>query len=122
MTAILSGTFCTINAGLEADVQHSVDKFSTACTNFGPTISSKTTEVRHQPAPGKAHVEPDVTRKGQRLNAVNEFTYLGSTLSQNVTIEYGLLNVRIAKSSGTFGRLRANVWNRLQTKLKITGQ
>ena len=49
---------------------------------------------------------------------MNRFTYLGSTLSQNVTID-DEVNVRIA----TFGRLHANVWNRrgisLQTKLKV---
>ena len=53
---------------------------------------------------------------------MNRFTYLGSTLSQNVTID-DEVNVRIARASATFGRLHANVWNRrgisLQTKLKV---
>ena len=52
---------------------------------------------------------------------MNRFTYLGSTLSQNVTID-DEVNVRIARASATFGRLHANVWNKrgisLQTKLK----
>ena len=54
---------------------------------------------------------------------VNRFTYLGSTLSQNATIDVEV-NVRIAaKASATLGRLHANVWNSrgigLLTKLKV---
>ena len=113
---------CALNAGSEADMQRSVDKFSIACTNFGLTISIKKTEVLHQPAPGKPYVEPNITVNGQRLSAVNRFTYLGSTLSQNATIE-DEVNVRITRASVTFGRLHANVWNRrgisIQTKLKV---
>ena len=113
---------CALNAGSEADMQRSVDKFSIACTNFVLTISMKKTEVLHQPAPGKPYVEPNITVNGQRLSAVNRFTYLGSTLSQNVTIDEEV-NARIARASVTFGRLHANVWNRrgisLQTKLKV---
>ena len=71
---------CTLNAASEADMQHSVDKFSAACNNFGLTISTKT-EVMHQPAPRKPYVEPNASVNGQRLNVVEKFTYLGSTLS-----------------------------------------
>ena len=53
---------------------------------------------------------------------MNRFTYLGSTLSQNATVD-DEVNVRIARAGMTFGRLHANVWNRrgisLQTKLKV---
>ena len=110
------------DAGSEADMQRSVDKCSIACTNFGLTIRKKKTEVLHQPAPGKPFVEPTITVNGQRLSAVNRFTYLGSTLSQNVTID-DEVNVKIARANATFSRLHANVWNRrdisLQTKLKV---
>ena len=53
------------------------------------------TEVLHQHAQGKTDIEPNITVNGQRLNAVNKFTYLGSTLSQNATID-DEVNVRIA--------------------------
>jgi hypothetical protein len=56
------------------------------------------------------------------LKVVNRFTYLGSTLSQNATIDDEVYT-RISKASSTFGRLYANVWHRkgisLQTKLKV---
>ena len=72
---------CALNATSEADMQDSADIFSEACTNFGLTISTKKTEVMHQPAPGKQYVEPNININGQRLNVVDKFTYLGSTLS-----------------------------------------
>ena len=50
---------------------------------------------------------------------VNRFTYLGSTLSQNVVID-DEVNTRIAKASVAFGRLQAKVWNiSLQAKQKV---
>lgn len=72
-----------LNATSEANMQHSVDKFSDACENFGLTISMKKTEVMHKPALGKPYVEPNITFNKQRLMVVNKFTYLGGTLSRN---------------------------------------
>ena len=39
----------------------SVDRMSKACVNFQLTISTKKTEVVHQPAPGKPYGEPTIT-------------------------------------------------------------
>ena len=103
-------------------MQHEMDCFSTACDNFGLTISTKKTEVMYQPAPGKPYHEPHITVKGQNIKAVNNFTYLGSTLSRAVNIDAEVIN-RIAKASAAFGRLRENVWEcrglSLTTKLKV---
>ena len=44
---------CALNAGLEADLQNIVDRFSEACSNFGLTINTEKTEIMYQPAPGK---------------------------------------------------------------------
>lgn len=113
---------CALNATSEADMQRSADIFSEACDNFGLTISTKKTEVMHQPAPGKPYVEPNISIKGQRLNAVDKFTYLGSTLSRNVVID-DEINTRLAKASAAFGRLHKNVWDRRgitsMTKIKV---
>ena len=43
--------------------------------------------------------------KGQRLQVVDKFTYIGSTLSRVVHID-DEVNARIAKASAAFGRLR----------------
>ena len=113
---------CALNASTEADMQCSVDKFSRACSDFGLTISIKKTEVLHQPAPGRVYVQPNVTVNDERLKSVDRFTYLGSTLSQNTTIDEEV-NTRLARASAAFGRLQSTVWNRrgigLQTKLKV---
>ena len=60
--------------------------------------------------------------KGQQLQVVDKFTYLGSTLSRVVHID-DEVNARIAKASAAFGRLRRSIWDRsgirLDTKLKL---
>ena len=60
--------------------------------------------------------------KGQTLQVVENFTYLGSTLSRNANID-AEINNRISKASSVFGRLREKVWERrgisLKTKLKV---
>ena len=84
--------------------------------------ASKTTEVVYQLAPGKPYKEPTITVKGQRLQVVDKFTYLGSTLSRVVHID-DEVNARIAKASAAFGRSRGSIWDRsgirLDTKLKV---
>ena len=64
-----------------------VDRMSKACDNFQLKISTKKTEVVHQPAPGKPYNEPTFTVNGQKLQVVDKFTYLGSTLSRAVHID-----------------------------------
>ncbi|XP_046846768.1 uncharacterized protein LOC124440414 [Xenia sp. Carnegie-2017] len=113
---------CALNASSESELQISMNKFSAACDNFGLTISTKKTEVMHQPSPRTHYTEPTILVNGQRLQTVDKFTYLGSTLSRAVTID-AEVNNRIAKASSAFGRLRTNVWERrgitAATKLKV---
>ena len=60
--------------------------------------------------------------KGQRLQVVDKFTYLGSTLSRVVHID-DEVNARTAKASAALRRLRASIWDqsgiRLDTKLTV---
>ena len=112
-------TSCALSTNTEQIIQHGKNCSSQGCENFGLT---KKTKVMYQPAPGKPYQEPHITVKGQNLQAVDNFTYLGSTLSKVVHIDTEVNN-RIAKASVTFGRLRENVWERiairLSTKLKV---
>jgi len=71
-----------LQAATEADMQCSVDKFYEACNNFGLTISTKKTEVMHQPAPGKPYAEPNITVNRQRLNAVDVYLPWQHTLKK----------------------------------------
>ena len=91
-------------------------------TTFNSQLAQKKTEVLHQPAHGKPYSEPIITVNGQKLQVVDKFTYLGSTLSRAVHID-DEVTVRTAKVSVAFGRLRTNVWERnairLHTELKV---
>ena len=93
-------------APTEEKMKKGVDKVSDSCDSYDLTISIKQTEV----APGKPYKEPTITVKGQRLQVVDTFTYLGSTLSRVVHID-DEVNARIAKATAAFGRLRGSIWD-----------
>ena len=97
-------------------------KFLIHVTSMISQSASKKTEVVYQPAPGKPYKELTIAVKGRRLQVVDKFTYLGSTLSRIVHI-HDEVNARIAKASAAFGRLHARIWDqsgiRLDTKLKV---
>ena len=109
-------------APTEEKMQKGIDQVSDSCDSSVLTISIKKTEVIDQLAPGKPYKEPTITVKGQRLQVVDKFTCLGSTLSGVVHIDDGV-NARIAKASAAFGRLRDSVSDRIgirpDTKLKV---
>lgn len=113
---------CALNAGSEQEMLASMDKFTAACDNFGLLINTKKNEVMHQPALKAQQQEPTITVKGQKQQAADQFTYLGSTLSRTVTIDIEV-NCRIAKASSAFGGLQTNVWDHcgisLAKKLKV---
>ena len=113
---------CALNACSQTDMQGSIDLFSKSCDDFGLTISTKKTEVMHQPAPAAPYTEPHITINGQRLAVADKFVYLGSTLSRSVTIDEEVA-YRIARASTAFGKLNDKVWERrglsIDTKLKV---
>ena len=77
-------TNCALSANTEKIMQHGMNCLCQGCDNFGLT---KKTEVMYQPAPRKPYQEPHITVKGQNLQAVDNFTYQGSTLSRVVHID-----------------------------------
>ena len=97
-------------AQTEEKMQKGVEQVSDSCDSYDLTTRIKKTEVVYQPAPGKPYKEPIITVKGQRLQVVDKFTYLGSTLSRVVHID-DEVNARIAKVSAAFVRLCGSVWD-----------
>ena len=95
-------------APTEEKTQKDVDQLSDSCDSYDLTISIKKTEVLYQPAPGKPYKEPTITVKGRRLQVVDKFTCLGSTLSRVVHID-DEVNARLARASAAFGRLRGSI-------------
>ena len=55
---------CALNANGEHEMQLQMDRFSSACDNFGLTISTKKTEVMFQPAPGNQYHKPQIQVNG----------------------------------------------------------
>ena len=114
---------CALLSHDETSMQECVDSFSSACDNFGLTISTKKTEILHQPAPKSTNISlPVITVHGSQLNAVKNFTYLGSVVSTNARIDDEVAS-RLSKASSAFGRLRDRVWDisgiRTETKLRV---
>nr|VZI51131.1 unnamed protein product [Spirometra erinaceieuropaei] len=115
---------CALNTTSELEMQRSMDLFSAACENFGLVINTQKTVVMHQPPPSSATAPnaPQINVNGTQLQVVENFPYLGSTLSRNTKIDDEVAN-RISKASQAFGRLQSTVWNRhglqLSAKLKM---
>ncbi|BHF59645.1 hypothetical protein SprV_0100260600 [Sparganum proliferum] len=125
---------CALNTTSEEEMQRSMDLYSAACANFGLVINTQKTVVMHQPPPNSAATAPNappppspppppqISVNGTQLQVVENFPYLGSTLSRTTKIDEEVAN-RISKASQAFGRLQSTVWNRhglqLSTKLKM---
>ncbi|BHF59231.1 hypothetical protein SprV_0100218800 [Sparganum proliferum] len=115
---------CALKTISEGDMQRSIDLFAAACDNFGLVINTEKTVVMHKPPPDPAYVTPQINVNGPQLQFVNNFTYLGSTLSLNTKVDDEVACC-ISKASQAFRRLQNTVWNRhgldLKTKLKLCG-
>nr|VZI06546.1 unnamed protein product [Spirometra erinaceieuropaei] len=102
---------CALNTTSEEEMQRSIDLFSAACENFGLVINTQKTVVMHQPPPNSAttpDAPPQISVNGTQLQVVENFPYLGSTLSRNTKIDDEVAN-RISKASQAFGRLQSTV-------------
>ncbi|BHF69943.1 hypothetical protein SprV_0301299000 [Sparganum proliferum] len=108
---------CALNTTSEEEMQRSMDLFSAACENFGLVINTQKTVVMHQLPPPNTATPPNappplqISVNGTQLLVVENFPYLGSTLSRSTKIDDEVAN-RISKASQTFGRLQSTVWNR----------
>ncbi|KAI8516527.1 hypothetical protein Bbelb_051080 [Branchiostoma belcheri] len=88
-------------AHTENKLQILLDKLSCACQDFSLTISLKKTKVMCQ---GVDH-PPSITINNYELEVVPKFTYLGSTVTNNLSLE-AELNGRIGRAATTFARLQ----------------
>ena len=113
---------CTLAALSQEALQRLCDCFAKAASRFGLTISIKKTEALFQPAPGNMYEAPAITIEGKLLNAVNNFKYLGSIVSNDTSMD-DEVTARIAKATAAFGRLVKRLWAnsgiRLNTKISV---
>ena len=113
---------CALASCTLEGLQRLCDCFAKAARRFGLIISIKKTETMYQPAPGNVYAPQSVSIDGKLLNAVKSFNYLGSTMSNDATIDLEI-TARIAKATSAFGRLYKRLWTnrniRLDTKIAV---
>jgi len=100
----------------QCELQSLMHHFSQACRDFGLTISLKKINV-----PGQGTESPPVITIDQyELDAVYQFTYLGSTITNNLSLDTEL-DKRIGKAATTLARLTTRMWTnpKLPTKTKM---
>ena len=81
-----------------------MDHFSQACKDFGPAISPKKINVL-----GQDTLElPAITIDDYELDVVEQFTYLGSTITDDLSLDTEI-DKRIGKAATTLARLTSRV-------------
>ena len=58
---------------------------------------------------------------GNKPYCVVEFTYIGSSISSNGCID-DEIQMRMAKASASFGRLRRRLWNNHHVSMRVKGK
>ena len=89
----------------QEELQSLMDCFSLACRDFGLTISLKKTNVLGQ----DTEAPPVISIDDYELDAVCQFTYLGSTITDNLSLD-AEIDKRIGKAASTLTRLTVRVW------------
>ena len=97
----------------EEQLQNLMDTFSEACKDFSLTISLKKTNVMSQ----GTEQPPSITISNYELEVVQEVTYLGSTVTDTLSLDTEL-NRRIGRATSTLARLTKRVWE--NGKLTVT--
>ena len=102
----------------QEELQSLMDCFSQACKDFGLTISLKKTNVLGQDTEALLVIAID----NYELDAVCQFTYLGSTITDNLSLD-AEIDKRIGKEASTLARLtaRVRIHPKLSVKTKMVG-
>ena len=113
---VLFADDAAVTSHTEQDLQCLMDRFYQACKDFGLTISLKKTNVLGQ----DVNTSPVITINNYKLEVVQQFTYLGSTISENMSLD-AEINKPIGKAARTLGQLIIQVWEnpKLTTPAKI---
>ena len=87
------------------ELQELLNRFSHACKEFGLMISIKRTKVMGQDVDNPPNVMIDDTP----LDVMNTFTYLGTTIISNLSLDEEI-TTGIGKASATMARVSKWVW------------
>ena len=95
------------------DLQTLLNQFSSACSDFGLTISLKKTKILSQ----GTNILPSIKINCKDIENVDNFVYLGSNVASNASLDKEI-NSRIGKASGTFARLTKRVWDNQKLSIR----
>ena len=102
----------------EEGLQRQIDCFAGACKEFGLTVSLDKTKILSQ----EVSRIPNIKIGDHLLAVVEEFTYLGSTIASNLSLDCEL-GRRIGKAATLMSRLTKRVWDNpvlsVNTKRKV---
>ena len=88
-----------------------LNDFNAAASSLGLTINVKKTEVMLQRASNCQALEPNILLNNKHLKVVQHFTYLGSTVSDDNSLEKEVER-RVSSAAAAFGKLNTKVWKR----------
>ena len=91
-----------------------MDRLSKACKEFALTISIKKTEVMAQ----DTEISPSIYIDGSNLSVVDNFKYLGSTISRNLSLDVEI-NACIGKAATIMAKLNKRVWQNISQTINI---
>ena len=107
-----------VTAHSAEDLQQLMTHFSDACQDFGLTTSLKKTQIMGQDVDSP----PAISINDHELDVIHDFVYLGSTISDTLSLDTGLNN-HIGKAATTMTRLTKKAWNNSKltehTKIQI---
>ena len=113
---------CALVAHNLQDIQHLFDRFAVTAKRFGLTVSLKKTEVLYQSFPPSRAASTTITSGDTTLKCVNSFCYLGSLVSNIVSMDDEIAS-RIAKAGSAFSKLKRRLWRErgidLRTKIGV---
>lgn len=103
-------------------MQQLLTAFANASQRYGLSINIKKTEVLAQHPHGAMIGPARVILNGTPLVEVEKFTYLGSTVANDGSID-AEISRRIQSAASAFGKMRSKLWDRrgisLRTKMKV---
>ena len=103
---ILFADDATIGSHTQQELQSLMDRFSQACKGFGLTISLKKTSVLGQ----GTETPPTITIDDYELQVVHQFTYLGSTVTDDLSLDVEI-DKRTGNAATTLARITTRVWS-----------
>ena len=113
---------CALLATSEVELQRLTTAFASTAAKFGLVINIAKTFSLFQPTSESQQPLPNIKIGQRAINNCSEFCYLGSTLTDDLSIDKELRQ-RVAKAATAFGRLDRRVWSshdlKIATKLLV---